>query len=576
MKKYLSLRVWILIIALIIAVFAINPTPYAEGFEINSVSGLAADYGISKGQELLAVNGEEIESINNFNEILASMAEDPIEIIVVTDKNTVTYEVMDEIGFLLDENMTILSADMSTNLNYGEKVLSINNIKLETYDEFIDFVAELIPTKKITITTSSGEVAYLGRGAPDITITEKSTSNIKLGLDLEGGTRVLLQPVSDIDITDEDIDSLIQVLTNRLNIYGLSDLTIRSAADWENNKFVLIEMAGITGDEVIELIGEQGIFEAKIGDELVFSGGKEDIPFVCQNDGSCSGVRTCSQLDASTWSCSFEFVIHLSNEAAARHAEVTKGLDMVLSSDGREILSERIDFYLDGTLVDSLQIGADLKGNEATQIAISGPGTGSSKEAAVEDAISNMNKLQTILITGSLPFDLEIVKLDTISPRLSQSFITNALVVGLVALLAVAGFVFIRYRKLKIIIPMLLTSFSELVLILGFAAFIQWNLDMAAIAGIIAAIGTGVDHQIVIIDEVLHKKEEFTNWKKKIKQAFFIIFAAYATTLAAMIPLWNAGAGLIRGFAVTTIIGVTIGVFLTRPAFASIIENLYK
>ena len=42
-----------------------------------------------------------------------------------------------------------------------------------------------------------------------------------------------------------------------------------------------------------------------------------------------------------------------------------------------------------------------------------------------------------------------------------------------------------------------------------------------------------------------------------------------------MIPLWNAGAGLIRGFAVTTIVGVTIGVFLTRPAFAVVIEKLY-
>ncbi|MBI5871869.1 protein translocase subunit SecD, partial [archaeon] len=47
-------------------------------------------------------------------------------------------------------------------------------------------------------------------------------------------------------------------------------------------------------------------------------------------------------------------------------------------------------------------------------------------------------------------------------------------------------------------------------------------------------------------------------------------------TVVAMIPLWNAGAGLFRGLAVTTIIGVTAGVFLTRPAFASIIEKIYR
>ena len=39
-----------------------------------------------------------------------------------------------------------------------------------------------------------------------------------------------------------------------------------------------------------------------------------------------------------------------------------------------------------------------------------------------------------------------------------------------------------------------------------------------------------------------------------------------------MVPLLFAGAGLIKGFAITTIIGVTNGVFITRPAFAKMIE----
>jgi preprotein translocase subunit SecD len=58
------------------------------------------------------------------------------------------------------------------------------------------------------------------------------------------------------------------------------------------------------------------------------------------------------------------------------------------------------------------------------------------------------------------------------------------------------------------------------------------------------------------------------------KRAFFIIFAAFAATVAGMLPLWNAGAGLFRGFALTTIAGATIGVLLTRPAFASIVEAI--
>jgi len=115
-------------------------------------------------------------------------------------------------------------------------------------------------------------------------------------------------------------------------------------------------------------------------------------------------------------------------------------------------------------------------------------------------------------------------------------------------------------------------------LTLGVAALIGWNLDMAAIAGIIVAVGTGVDDQIVITDEVMkgEKKEIVSNWKQKLKNAFFIIFSAYFATLASMVPLMFAGAGLLKGFALTTIIGISVGVFVTRPAYAEIVEILLK
>lgn len=408
-----------------------------------------------------------------------------------------------------------------------------------------------------------------------ITVTGAKKTNINKGLELQGGTRVLLEPISETKTTDRQINDLIDVLNNRLNVYGLADLKIRPANDLSGNKFVLIEIAGATREEVKELIGKQGKFEAKIGNETAFTGGKGDIPFVCKDDGSCSGViPPCQQLAQDQYSCRFQFAISLSEEAANRHAKVTENLE-INTSTGGDYLSKTLDLYLDDKLVDSLQIGSDLKGRPTTQVAVSGPGFGLTEEAAYESAISQMNKLQTILITGSLPLKLEIVKLDTISPALGQEFTRNSFVVGFFAILSVAVVLGIRYKKFKIIIPMIITMLSEVFIVLGFAALIQWNLDLAAIAGIIASVGTGVDDQIVITDEVL-KGEKLLNWKEKIKRAFFIIFTAYAGTVVAMLPLWNAGAGLLRGFALTTIIGITIGVFITRPAYASIIEYLLE
>ena len=188
-----------------------------------------------------------------------------------------------------------------------------------------------------------------------------------------------------------------------------------------------------------------------------------------------------------------------------------------------------------------------------------------------------MKKLQTILITGSLPVKLEIVKTDSISSVLGEEFIRSAILMGLLAIAVVGIIVFIRYRKLQVVVPMLCTTFVEVILLLGIASIIGWNLDLAAIAGLIIVVGTGIDHQIVITDETLRGEiSQIFDWKKRIKNAFFIIMAAYLTTVVAMLPLLRAGAGLLKGFALTTIIGVSIGVFITRPAYASVIEILMK
>ncbi|MBI4176414.1 MAG: hypothetical protein HY518_04360 [Candidatus Aenigmarchaeota archaeon] len=108
----------------------------------------------------------------------------------------------------------------------------------------------------------------------------------------------------------------------------------------------------------------------------------------------------------------------------------------------------------------------------------------------------------------------------------------------------------------------------------------SWVFDLAAIGGIIAAIGTGIDDQLVIADEALHGRKDEAISKKgvlhKIKSAFFIVFGSAATLIAAMIPLVSIGTGLVRGFAITTIVGVLVGVLVTRPAYAKIVENVVK
>ena len=132
--------------------------------------------------------------------------------------------------------------------------------------------------------------------------------------------------------------------------------------------------------------------------------------------------------------------------------------------------------------------------------------------------------------------------------------------------------VFFRYRKIKSSLALIITSISEIVIILGIASFINWNLDLPSIAGILATIGTGIDSQIIILDEA--KQTTILSIKQKLKRAFAIILGAYFTALVALLPLMWAGAGLLKGFAITTIIGITTGVLITRPAFTDMIRRI--
>lgn len=475
---------------------------------------------------------------------------------------------------------------------HREVILSVNGRPVSDEQSYYAAVDEIYPNQTFTIQTkeSTYRLQSIGEAYTDpitnetlvrtqdigLVVYPAPGSNIRKGLDLSGGTRVVMQPEN--PVPQEDLQLVLENIEQRLNVFGLSDIVVRDARDLAGNDFIIVEIAGANKDEVRELLGSQGLFEAQINNETVFSGG-DDITFVCRTP-DCSGIDTtaggCQLAQGGGWICPFAFSISLSEAAAERQAAATRDLE-ITTDLGSAYLSSPLELKLDGELVDSLNIAADLKGRAVTDIQISGSGLGATQEAALEDMSANMKQLQTVLITGSLPVKLDIVKTDAISPILGAEFLKNAFFMAFAAIAAVVAVVFIRYRQLVVSIPMVITVLSEGVIILGFASLIGWNIDLAAIAGIIIAIGTGVDDQIVIIDEFLRGSgQAYQSWKDRMKNAFFIIITAFATTVFAMVPLLFAGAGLLKGFAITTIIGVTAGVLITRPAFAVIIQHYLK
>ncbi|MBI2043115.1 hypothetical protein HYT25_01865 [Candidatus Pacearchaeota archaeon] len=465
------------------------------------------------------------------------------------------------------------STAFSEGLRQGQMIIAVDGKEIKNIDDYSNALSGKFPVNsnqsvKTEITTKDSEIILFSKTAPEITVSNIPKTNVKLGLDLVGGARALVK-AQDFSLGSEDAQELSEVIKNRLNVYGLEDIKVNSISDLSGNNYVRIEIAGATPEDLENLVSQQGKFEAKIGNDTVFVGGEKDITSVARS-GQDAVIESCQQ-NAGTYFCNFRFTIFLSEDAAKRHAELTKNLEANYSTISGNYLSQNLDLFLDGNLVDSLLISEGLKGVVTTQISISGSATGESQNQAYDEAVEEMNRLQTILITGSLPYKLEIVKLDSLSPTLGNKFINSILITGLAASFGVFFIVLLRYRKIKKSFAVLITGLSEIIIILGIASFIKWNLDLPSIAGILTTIGTGVDQQIIILDEA---NEKIVGIKQRMKRAFAIILGAFFTSFVAMIPLYWAAAGFFKGFAITTLIGITAGILITRPAFTDMIGKI--
>jgi len=182
------------------------------------------------------------------------------------------------------------------------------------------------------------------------------------------------------------------------------------------------------------------------------------------------------------------------------------------------------------------------------------------------------------LRAGALPapLDFEQMTLYTVDPALAEQFKSYSAITGLLAVLAVSLAVYLRYGDVRVAAPMVVTALSEVWLLLGFAAVVGYSVNLSVIAGFIAVIGTGVDDLIIIADEVMSEGEVNSSrvFKSRFRKALWVIGAAAATTILAMSPLAVLSLGDLQGFALVTILGVLIGVLITRPAYGDILRSL--
>lgn len=208
------------------------------------------------------------------------------------------------------------------------------------------------------------------------------------------------------------------------------------------------------------------------------------------------------------------------------------------------------------------------------QYQITGQADGLTAQELQDNAALEIRELKSVLSGGRLPVGATVGSYYNIAPSLGKQFLTYSMYGIILAVVLVSLIVALRYQKWELILPIVLTNVVEIVVLLALVGSIG-TLDLAAMAGIIALVGTGVDNQIVITDELLKKRGEEVSARRKLKDAFFIVFTTAGVALASMLPLLMSGIIEVMGFAIATILGVLLGVLISRPAYGAIVEETF-
>ena len=196
------------------------------------------------------------------------------------------------------------------------------------------------------------------------------------------------------------------------------------------------------------------------------------------------------------------------------------------------------------------------------------------QKIAYADNISK--SIESILSGGALPVAVIVGTPTQIPPTLGKSSLDISIVALIIAIIFVSAFIMIRYRRVFLVGPILITTLLELFIIISIIGLVG-TIDLSAFAGMIAVVGTGVDAQIIITDEILSSKNLSESSKSVLGNAFYIVWADALLLMLAMMPLFFSTSLVeVIGFSESTIIGALMGVLVTRPAYGYIVSKHYS
>ena len=389
--------------------------------------------------------------------------------------------------------------------------------------------------------------------------------NVKLGLDLQGGSHLVYQAdlsgVSDLDAPDA-LAGVRDVIERRVNAFGVSEPVVQTNRVGEEFR-IIVELAGVHDPtEAIALIGEtpQLDFRREVNGEEAAAQFNIDSPDV-EITGPIFERTDLTGQQLKRASVAFDQIsgapqisLEFDGEGEDLFAQLT-----------RDNVGSRMAIYLDGVPISAPVIQQEISNGRAV---ISGGFT-------IEEA----RELAQRLNAGALPIPIELIGQQTVGPTLGARSVQQSVQAGIYGLIAVIIWMILFYR-----LPGVIASISLGLYVAFFLAIVKLipiTLTLAGVAGLILSIGMAVDANVLIFERfrenVQRGKSVPYALEGGFKEAWDSIRAANVSSLITALILFGFGTSIVRGFAVTFSIGIILSmitaVTLTRTLMKLVLAS---
>ena len=363
--------------------------------------------------------------------------------------------------------------------------------------------------------------------------------HLNLGLDLRGGTYVVLQADEKSGKLQPDtMDKVRDIVERRVNSLGIAEPNIQRSGD---NRLI-VELAGVKDSQTaIDLIGTTAKLEFKLMQEDGSLG-----ETLLTGDSIKNATLTQGQLGQP------EVSFELNSDGANKFAQITK-----------DNIGKQLAIVLDGKVQSAPRIQSEIPGGKGVIT------TGSQQES---------QNLVNLLKSGALPVDIKILETRTIGASLGVESIKQTQLAGIVSIILISIFMIAIYKIPGLIADIALYIFG--LLVLGILDAINATITLPGIAGLILSLGMAVDANVIIFERIKDELRDGKNEKDAIDIGFRkglpAIIDGNITTLIITTILFFYGTGPIRGFAVTLTIGVLTSmftaIFITRTILEYVIS----